>query len=137
MGGRSGKDERHHNEVFLSTVFQTEHPVVRVHPETGERALLLGQFVKEILGVSASDSRYLFDLFQRHVTRLENTVRWHWTPGDVAIWDNRATQHYAIDDYGDLPRRMHRVTVAGDIPVGVDGFTSRAVQGESAAYVPA
>ena len=63
--------------MFLSTVFQTEHPVVRVHPETGERALLLGQFAKEILGVSASDSRYLFDLFQRHVTRLENTVRWH------------------------------------------------------------
>ena len=117
VGGKSAKDERHFREVFLSTVFQTEHPVVRVHPETGERTLLLGQFVKEILGVSGADSRSLFKLFQRHVTRLENTVRWHWTPGDVAIWDNRATQHSAIDDYGDLPRRMHRVTVAGDIPV--------------------
>jgi alpha-ketoglutarate-dependent sulfate ester dioxygenase len=137
VGGRSARDEQHHAEVFLSTVFQTEHPVVRVHPETGERALLLGQFVKEILDVSASDSRYLFELFQRHVTRLENTVRWHWTPGDVAIWDNRATQHYAIDDYGDLPRRMHRVTVAGDIPTGVDGYRSQARQGESAAYVTA
>ena len=135
VGTKSGQDERHHREVFLSTVFQTEHPVVRVHPETGERALLLGQFVKEILGVSPSDSRYLFNLFQRHVTRLENTVRWHWSPGDVAIWDNRATQHYAIDDYGDLPRRMHRVTVAGDIPAGVDGFQGRALQGESAPYV--
>ena len=135
VGSKSDKDEQHHREVFLSTIFQTEHPVVRVHPETGERTLLLGQFVQEILGVSGSDSRYLFDLFQRHVTRLENTVRWHWTPGDVAIWDNRATQHYAIDDYGDLPRRMHRITVAGDIPVGVDGFRGRAIQGESAAYV--
>ena len=71
----------------------------------GSVTLLLGQFVQRILGVSASDSRYLFELFQRHVTRLENTVRWRWAPGDLAIWDNRATQHYAIDDYGDLPRQ--------------------------------
>jgi alpha-ketoglutarate-dependent sulfate ester dioxygenase len=89
--------------IDIRRIFQTEHPVVRVHPETGERSLLLGQFVKRILGVSGSDSRYLFELFQRHVTRLENTVRWRWARGDLAIWDNRATQHYAIDDYGDLP----------------------------------
>jgi alpha-ketoglutarate-dependent taurine dioxygenase len=137
VGTKSERDERHHRDVFLSTIFQTEHPVVRVHPETGERALLLGQFVKRILGVSGSDSRYLLELFQRHVTRLENTVRWRWAPGDVAIWDNRATQHYAIDDYGDLPRQMHRVTVAGHVPVGVDGSRSVAVKGESAAYVTA
>jgi alpha-ketoglutarate-dependent sulfate ester dioxygenase len=135
---KSDKDQRHFREVFTSTVYQTEHPVVRVHPETGERSLLLGQFVRRILGVSASDSRYLFDLFQQHVTRLENTVRWHWTPGDLAMWDNRATQHYAIDDYGDLPRTMHRVTVSGDHAISVDGQTSRAVSGDSAAYaVPA
>jgi alpha-ketoglutarate-dependent sulfate ester dioxygenase len=137
VGVKSDRDEAHHREVFLSTVYETEHPVVRVHPETGQRALLLGQFVKRILGVSGSDSRYLTELFQRHVTRLENTVRWRWAPGDLAIWDNRATQHYAIDDYGDLPRQMHRVTVAGDVPVGVDGRRSAAVEGESSAYVPA
>jgi alpha-ketoglutarate-dependent taurine dioxygenase len=135
---KSAKDQRHFAEVFTSTVYQTEHPVVRVHPETGERSLLLGQFVRRILGVSASDSRYLFDLFQQHVTRLENTVRWRWAPGDLAMWDNRATQHYAIDDYADLPRTMHRVTVAGDLAVGVDGSVSRAIAGDSAAYaVPA
>jgi alpha-ketoglutarate-dependent sulfate ester dioxygenase len=134
---KSERDEQHYREIFTATVYETEHPVVRVHPETGERGLLLGQFVRRILGVSPADSRYLFDLFQQHVTRLENTVRWRWAPGDLAVWDNRATQHYAIDDYGDLPRRMHRVTVAGDIPAGVDGFRSRAVQGESAAYVTA
>jgi alpha-ketoglutarate-dependent sulfate ester dioxygenase len=133
--GKSDKDQRHFREVFTSTVYQTEHPVVRVHPETGERALLLGQFVRRILGVSASDSRYLFDLFQQHVTQLENTVRWHWAPGDLAMWDNRATQHYAIDDYGDLPRKMHRVTVSGDLAVSVDGQVSRAIAGDSAAYV--
>ena len=135
VGGKSSRDEQHHREVFLSTIFQTEHPVVRVHPETGERALLLGQFVRRIVGVSASDSRYLFELFQRHVTRLENTVRWRWAPGDLAIWDNRATQHYAIDDYGDLPRQMHRITVAGDVPLGVDGRRSTALRGESAPYL--
>ncbi|HZZ55638.1 MAG TPA: TauD/TfdA family dioxygenase [Trebonia sp.] len=135
---KSANDQRHFAEVFTSTVYQTEHPVVRVHPETGERSLLLGQFVRRLLGVSASDSRYLFDLFQQHVTRLENTVRWRWAPGDLAMWDNRATQHYAIDDYADLPRTMHRVTVAGDLAVGVDGSVSRAITGDSAAYaVPA
>ena len=133
--GKSERDERHYREVFTSTVYQTEHPVVRVHPETGERALLLGQFVRRILGVGAGDSRHLFELFQQHVTRLENTVRWRWAPGDVAVWDNRSTQHYAIDDYGDLPRKMHRVTVAGDRAASVDGQLSRAVAGDSAAYV--
>jgi alpha-ketoglutarate-dependent sulfate ester dioxygenase len=68
------------------------------------------------------------------VTRLENTVRWHWSPGDVAMWDNRASQHYAIDDYGDLPRKMHRITIAGDRAVSVTGETSRAIAGDSAAY---
>jgi alpha-ketoglutarate-dependent sulfate ester dioxygenase len=135
VGEKSEKDLKHFREVFTSTVYQTEHPVVRVHPETGQRALLLGQFVRRILGVPASDSRYLFDLFQQHVTRLENTVRWRWAPGDLAMWDNRATQHYAIDDYADLPRRMHRVTVAGDLAVSVDGQPSRAVAGDSTAYV--
>ena len=135
---KSERDERHYREVFTASVYETEHPVVRVHPETGERSLLLGQFVRRILGVSAADSRYLFDLFQQHVTRLENTVRWRWAPGDLAVWDNRATQHYAIDDYGDLPRRMHRVTVSGDLAVGADGQLSRPISGDSAAYaVPA
>jgi taurine dioxygenase len=135
---KSARDQQHFREVFTSTVYQTEHPVVRVHPETGERSLLLGQFVRRILGVSSSDSRYLFDLFQQHVTRLENTVRWRWAPGDLAMWDNRATQHYAVDDYADLPRTMHRVTVSGDLALGVGGEVSRAISGSSAAYtVPA
>ncbi len=63
-----------------------------------------------------------------HVTRLENTVRWRWQAGDVAIWDNRATQHYAIDDYGDQPRVVRRVTLGGDVPVGIDGQRSRTIR---------
>lgn len=103
-------------------VFEAEHPVVRVHPETGERTLLLGQFTKCIL--DADDSDHLLDRFMRRITQLENTVRWHWAPGDVAMWDNRATQHYAIYDYGDLQRTMRRITIAGDVPVGTDGRPS-------------
>ena len=115
---------KRYQEVFTSTVYETKHPLVRVHPETGERSLLLGHFVKRILGLSSYDSAHLFQVFQEHITKLENTVRWRWQVGDVAVWDNRATQHYAINDYGDQHRVVRRVTVAGDVPVGVDGKKS-------------
>ena len=114
----------YYNEVFTRTLFETEHPVVRVHPETGERTLLLGHFVKKLVGLSSHDSAHLLSVFQEHITRLENTVRWRWAVGDVAVWDNRATQHYAINDYGDQYRLVRRVTVDGDVPVGVDGRRS-------------
>jgi alpha-ketoglutarate-dependent taurine dioxygenase len=112
---------RRYREVFAATVHETEHPVVRVHPETGERTLILGQFLKNFVGLSTADSSRVFGILQDQVTRLENTVRWRWAEGDVAIWDNRATQHYAINDYGDQHRIMRRVTLAGDTPVGLDG----------------
>ena len=128
-GATQAQIERHKN-VFAATVYETEHPVVRVHPVTGERTLVLGQFVKSLVGFSTTDSRRLLDILQDHVTRLENTVRWRWTAGDVAIWDNRATQHYAIDDYGDQRRVMRRVTLNGDVPVSIDGRSSRVVKPE-------
>jgi alpha-ketoglutarate-dependent taurine dioxygenase len=117
-------DLRRYHEVFVSTLYETEHPIVRVHPETGERTLVLGHFLKRIVGLSSHDSAHLFQVLQEHVTRLENTVRWRWRAGDVAVWDNRATQHYAINDYGDQHRLVRRVTVDGDAPVGVDGRRS-------------
>lgn len=119
---------------FGSTHFEAHHPVVRVHPETGERALLLGNFVKRILDVSGSESQALFRMFQDRITWLENTIRWNWELGDVAMWDNRATQHYAVSDYGDQRRRMHRVTLAGDVPVGVNGESSRMIAGDASDY---
>ncbi len=119
---------RRYREVFTSTIYETEHPVVRVHPETGERTLVLGHFVKKLVGYSSVDSAHLVSLLQGHVHRLENTVRWRWQAGDVAIWDNRATQHYAINDYGDAHRVVRRVTIAGDVPVSVDGQPSRAIK---------
>ncbi|WP_308638226.1 TauD/TfdA dioxygenase family protein [Paenibacillus silvisoli] len=113
-----------HREVFVSTLYETEHPLVRVHPESGERTLVLGHFVKRILGLSSADSAQLFALLQNHITRLENTVRWRWEAGDVVIWDNRATQHYAVNDYGDRHRVVRRVTIDGDVPVSIDGRRS-------------
>jgi len=61
-------------------------------------------------------------------------VRWTWRPGDIAIWDNRATQHYAVADYDDQPRLLHRITIAGDIPVGINGDTSIARTGDASHY---
>ncbi|WP_326595620.1 TauD/TfdA dioxygenase family protein [Streptomyces sp. NBC_01803] len=120
-----------YREVFVSTKFRTEHPVVRVHPETGERSLLLGNFVQRVVGVTTKDSRLLLDLFQAHIERPENTVRWAWQPGDVAIWDNRATQHYGVDDSGDHRRTLSRVTIDGDVPVGPEGRASFLVEPET------
>ncbi|MFE2560653.1 TauD/TfdA dioxygenase family protein [Streptomyces sp. NPDC059352] len=95
--------------------------MVRVHPETGERTLLLGNFVQRISGLTGADSRAPLALFQSHVERPENTVRWQWQVGDVAIWDNRATQHYGVDDSDEHERKLRRVAIDGDVPVGVDG----------------
>jgi alpha-ketoglutarate-dependent taurine dioxygenase len=119
---------------FQSTYYETQHPVVRVHPETGERTLLLGHFIKNFVGLSTSESLALFQLLQARVTKLENTTRWNWEAGDVAIWDNRATQHYAIDDYDGQRRRLTRITLAGDVPVNIHGERSRIVTGDASHF---
>ncbi|MFF3397671.1 TauD/TfdA dioxygenase family protein [Streptomyces sp. NPDC002659] len=127
-----------HRRQFVSRKYRTEHPVVRVHPESGERGLFIGGFAQSLVGLSPSESRDILRILQSYVTRPENVVRWTWAPGDLVLFDNRITQHYAPDDYGDLPRLLHRVTVAGDVPVGVDGSPSRVVEGDEAAhYTPA
>jgi len=117
----TARQVQYRETVFQSTVYETEHPVVQVHPLTGERAIILGYFVRKLLGVSSADSAHLFAMLQDHVTRLENMVRWRWSTGDVVIWDNRATQHKAIDDYGDQRRIVRRVTIDGPVSVGIDG----------------
>jgi taurine dioxygenase len=101
-----------------------EHPVVRVHPESGRRSLFVNPgFTSHIAGVSEAESRGLLDAFYAHLTKPEHIVRHRWSAGDVAMWDNRSTLHYANRDYGDFRRIMHRVTLRGDAPVGT-GATS-------------
>ncbi|MFT3851294.1 MAG: TauD/TfdA family dioxygenase [Ilumatobacteraceae bacterium] len=102
----------------VATMAPVRHPVVRLHPETGERGLFVNPvFTSHVEGLSRLESERLLDLLYDHITAPERVVRWRWRAGDVAIWDNRATSHYAAADY-DGPRVMHRVTVAGDRPFG-------------------
>jgi taurine dioxygenase len=121
---------REYREEFESTYFETEHPVVRVHPETGERSLLVGHFVKNFVGLNSADSQRLFGILQDHITQPENTVRWRWRADDVAIWDNRATQHRAIADFGLQRRTLRRATIAGPVPFAIDGRSSRTIKQE-------
>ena len=96
-----------------------EHPVVRVHPETGRRMLFVNPiFTQHIVGVSEDESDELLQLLYRQVTRAEYQVRFRWTEGAVAFWDNRATQHYASNDYFPQRRVMDRISIAGDRPYG-------------------
>lgn len=132
LGSQDAKRSEEYSKVFASTVYETEHPVVRVHPVSDERSLLLGHFVKQFVGLNSADSQRLFNILQDHITKPENTVRWRWRAGDVAIWDNRATQHRAIADFGLQRRTLRRATIAGSIPVGIDGRQSRTVKKERA-----
>jgi alkyl sulfatase len=97
----------------------------RLHPESGEYSLVVGHFVKSFVGLNNADSQRLIGILQDHITKPENTVRWHWRAGDVAIWDNRATQHRAIADFGKERRHLRRVTLEGPVAIGIDGQPSR------------
>jgi alpha-ketoglutarate-dependent sulfate ester dioxygenase len=127
-------DANYTRDDFVSQLFETQHPVVRVHPETGERTLVLGHFVKCFVGLNSSESIALFQLLQNRITKLENTIRWTWQQGDVAMWDNRATQHYAVADFDTHPREVRRITVAGDVPVSIDGRRSVVLRGDAQGY---
>ena len=98
-----------------------EHPVVRVHPVTGRRALFVNSsYTRRILDVPDVESRHLLAMLMEHVMNPELQVRFRWEPGSVAIWDNRCTQHFAPNDYTET-RRMRRVQIDGDTPHGVAG----------------
>ena len=123
-------------EAIESNPLRTFHPVVRVHPETGERALFVSpgftRRAKNIRNLGPRLSSHLLDALWEEATRTEYTVRFRWQPGSVAFWDNRATAHLAIPDAGHLghDRVLYRVTIEGDVPQGVDGRLSESVEGE-------
>jgi taurine dioxygenase len=97
----------------------THHPVVRVHPETGNRSIFVNPlFTDKIDGLRRSESDALLGVIQQVAIQPERLVRWHWTEGDVAFWDNRCTMHYALLEFTG-PRRMNRVALHGEAPVGV------------------
>lgn len=95
------------------------HPVVRVHPESGRKGLFVNPwFTTRIVGVSDAESRHILELLYAHITRPDVIMKHRWSEGDVVMWDNRSTVHYAVNDYGDTRRIMHRVTIKGDEPLG-------------------
>ncbi|MRH93022.1 taurine dioxygenase [Nocardia sp. SYP-A9097] len=98
----------------------TEHPVVRLIPETGRRVLFVNSgFTTRIVGVPEAESNELLALLFRHVQRPEFQVRLRWQPNTVAIWDNRTCQHYAASDYFPARRVMDRISIVGERPVGI------------------
>ena len=92
------------------------HPLVRTHPETGRKALYIGGHVQHFEDMTEEESRPLIDFLMQHSRRPEFTCRFRWETGSLAFWDNRCTQHFAINDYPAETRIMHRITVCGDTP---------------------
>jgi taurine dioxygenase len=122
-----------YDELLRRKTLVSEHPLVRVHPETGERVLYVSpSFLKTIVGLTPRESQHLLELLWEHAVRPEFTVRFKWEPGSMAFWDNRSTAHLAPSDIFDVDfdRQFYRVTLIGDIPVGVDGSPSTAIQGD-------
>ena len=100
------------------TVLVANHPVVRTHPETGRESLFVNlAHSAHFLGMSAEESTPLLRFLFRHQIRPEFTCRFRWTPGALALWDNRCALHAALNDYNGHRREMHRITLAGDVPV--------------------
>jgi taurine dioxygenase len=97
--------------------YEAEHPVVRTHPDTGRKALYVSRsHTIRFRDMSEEESRPLIDFLQAHQTRPEFTCRVRWSPGTLTVWDNRCTQHSAVNDYQGQRRRMRRLTVGAQTP---------------------
>lgn len=104
------------HEISVDPDHRTEHPVVVTHPETGKKLLFVNEtFTRNIVNLPPEESQALLPFLTRHIARPDFTYRHSWSEGDVVIWDNRATQHYALNDYDDR-RIVERVQIKGSAP---------------------
>ena len=119
--GRSRAERYQNTAVRLKDpgviVTEAEHPLVRTHPETGRKSIYISSHTQHIVGMTEAESEPLLRFLFQHATRPEFTCRFAWRPGSIALWDNRCTQHLAINDYHGQLRLMHRVTIKGDRPI--------------------
>ena len=128
------KDKSGYNKLIEEHTMVSEHPLVAVHPETGEKILFTNAaYVDHIVGLTPRESQCLLEYLWEHCLQPEFTIRFRWSAGSIAFWDNRATQHQAIGDIfdTDFDRELYRVTLNGEVPVGTDGRNSTAISGES------
>lgn len=130
-------------QLIQQNTLVSEHPLVTLHPETGEKILFISPgFLKTIAGLRTRESRVLIEFLWEHAVRSDFTVRFKWEAGSIAFWDNRSTAHVAPQDIFALEfdRQLYRSTLVGEVPVGTDGRHSTAIQGNpvlaahSAAY---
>jgi alpha-ketoglutarate-dependent taurine dioxygenase len=128
-----GEMKPEYAQRFQSKDIRSVHPVVRVHPETGERVLFVNpNFTSHILELSRKEGGHVLALLYEHLMSPEFTCRFRWEPGSIAFWDNRATGHLVpVDIPEGMTRTMQRITLAGDTPVGVDGLSSYSLAGDS------
>ena len=116
----AARDDTGDKAAATAAAEPAHHPVIRAHPETGRPSLFVNPlFTMKIDGLRRVESDALLDMLYEVATRPEHQMRWHWSAGDVAFWDNRCTMHYALLDYGKERRRMERVALEGDQPVGI------------------
>jgi taurine dioxygenase len=122
MGGGSRAERYAGNKSMAGKVrdpgnqiTEAHHPLFRTHPETGRIGLYIGSHTQGFEGMRAEEADPIIDYLRRHSIRPEYLCRFRWEPGSMAIWDNRCVQHYAVPDYNER-RRMHRITIAGDVP---------------------
>jgi taurine dioxygenase len=130
---REDGDAMKYNDLIKRRALESEHPLVTVHAETGERVLFVSpSFLTSIVGLRPRESQRILEILWEHITRPEYTVRFKWREGDIAFWDNRSTSHLAPRDIfdSDFDRQLYRVTLVGEPLVGIDGRPSRALQGQ-------
>ena len=127
-----GKAGTAYNERVKKRALKSDHPLVTVHAETGERVLFVSpSFLKSVIGLTPRESHKILEILWEHVIRPEYTVRFKWNAGDIAFWDNRSTAHLAPRDIfqSDFDRQLYRITLVGEPLVGVDGQPSRSIEG--------